>query len=520
MAVSYRPFQVPRFDGGLVLTSQPDVLEPNQALDVLNCIFSERGAVRSRDGYAKLTDTALTNQPDSLTPYLTSGGTKRLLVGNGNRLDVLTSFPGATAANTTTPTASPHFFTRFGGPTQEVVYYANGTDQVGRLAGTTFSAPAGLSGQTGKFVAFWENRLVVARESGTTGGNNPSSVNFSAPAAPEDFSTVVWEDIGPGDGEQIMGICTWRELLFVFKETYFAVFYGIGTAADGTADPQWRAVKADCGLAAPKAVVAARDGVYFLDRKGVYKTTGQEPQLVSDAIEPFFTGSPTQYFQSETLNEASIDQAAMGWFKERLYLACPTGVSSTNDRTLVFDPRYGWWSLYDLPVAAMTPFRPSSDEELVFAYAAGDNHLGRHSSAYTADDMSTTATGGSAITSRWRSGWVDMGDPGVKRIRQTRLWGEGEVEFKLTRDFLDVGVNQSVRFGGEDTANWADAVWADAVWSFDHAIAPVLIRQGRRGTTFSVELSHSVLNERWSAHRMDHHLAGSRVPSTIRTEVA
>jgi hypothetical protein len=519
--MSYKPVSVPSFGGGLVLTAQPDVLDPSQALDLLNVVFSERGAVRQRDGYAKLTSTALTNQPDSISPYITSGGTKRLVVGNGNRLDVFTSFPGATAANSTAPTAHPHFFARFGSPTGERLYISNGTDQVRKLDATTFSTPAGLSGETGKFVAVWQNRLVTACESGTTAGNNPSSVRFSDPADPENFTANVYEDLHPGDGEAIQGMVVWRDQLIVFKQTWFAVFYGIGTDDAGEADPAWRSVEAGVGLAASKAVVSARDGVYFLDRKGVYKTTGSEPQQMSQALDPFFLGNPSIYFRSNTLNKSQISLSAMGFHEERIYLAVPTGTATANDRMLVFDPRYGWWSLYDLPVADMCVFRPSNDEELVFAVSdtTVGKHVGRHSPSYTADNMATDATGGTAITSRWRSGWQDFGDTATKTVRETKLWGEGVVGVQLSVDFRDVGSVTTADFGSSDTAAWSDASWSDALWHFSGQIAPYLVRQARRGTTFSMSFSNATLNQSWAIHRAANHLRDFRTPSTTQTEV-
>lgn len=520
--MSYEVATVDRWDGGVLLTAQPGVVGPSQLLDALNVEFSEAGSVRQRPGYAKLTTSALTDQPDSITPYLTTGGTKRLLVGNGNRLDVLTGFPGASVANVAT-TASPHFFVRFGGPTAEVVYIANGTDQVRKLSGTAFSTPAGLSGETGRFLAMWDNRLVIAREGGTTAGNNPSSVRFSDPADPENFTADVFEDLDPGDGEQITGMVTFRELLIVFKETKFYVFDSAGVDADGEFDPSYRRVDNSIGLAASKAVVSARDGVYFLHRNGVYRTTGSDPVPVSGALDPFFSGEPSVYFRSDPINRSAITSCAMGFHQERVFLACPTGSSSTNNRTWVLDPRSGAWSLFDLPIAAMCSFRPAADDELVFCYAAGDNHLGRHSDGYTADDMATDNTGGVAISSRARYGWQDMGAPGVKRVREVRLVGEGACEAKLTNDWEDGGQQTTVVFSAGDLNDvWSTDpadVWTDDpsdVWGPFRQPQPKLVRGGmnRAGAVFSVEFSNSTLNRPWAIHRADFHLPDTKIPST------
>lgn len=529
--MTYRAVPIPRFDGGLVLQAQPDVLESNQAVDLLNVTFSEKGAVRRRDGYAKLTTFVLPNVPDSLAYFYTSAGTKRMVVGNGNRIDVINESGGSVAGVATT--ASPHFFARFGGPTREAVYIANGTDQIRRYDTAGFALPASLAAETGKFLAVWSegNRLVAANEGGTTAGQNPSSVRFSAAGDPETFTPDTYEDITPGDGEPIMGICAWRELLFVFKRSKFAVFTGVGTNLAGNADPVWRMVDGGVGLASSRALAVGRDGVYFLDRKGVYKTTGGEAQQVSDPLDPFFNGDSTIYFRSNTLNVSQIEKCAMTVHDERVYLSCPTGTSVTNDRTLVFDPRYGWWSLYDLPAAALTTFQPgsgSSREELVFAHAT-QNHIARHARAYTADLMESGATGGTAITSRWRSGWQDFGDPNVKTVRETRLWGQGRCNFKLYRDFKDAGSSSVVQFSPPVSDLWAAGatpsdVWAGGtssdLWGPTRSISPKLVRQSRRGTVFSMEFSGQTLNETWTVHRADHHLRDQKIPSTLETEVA
>jgi hypothetical protein len=55
---------------------------------------------------------------------------------------------------------------------------------------------------------------------------------------------------------------------------------------------------------------------------------------------------------------------------ERFYLAVPTGASTVNDRVLVYDTQHQWWSLYDVPAAALASFRSEDAPEVHFGYAS------------------------------------------------------------------------------------------------------------------------------------------------------
>lgn len=512
--MSYRAVSFRSFGSGLNLRDQPDVVSEAEAIDLLNVTFTERGGVKQRDGYAAFTAAAGTNRYDSLSVFYTVGGTKQLVAGAGNRLEAL-SAAGAIVASNTTPTANPHYFARFGAPGSEHLYIANGTDTVRRWDGSSFTTPTYTgTTPTGRFVAItpWDNRLVVARESSQT-----SRVRFSDPGVPTTFGTNNYIDLHPGDGEAITGIVAWRESLFVFKETKFFVFYGTSTAPTGKPIFNYRPVLGGVGLVASRALSAGREGVYFMSRQGVYRTTGGEPELVSDVIDPFFYGGTSAFFLSDELDHGQITKAAMAWHDERIYLAVPTGGSATNDRLLVHDPRYGWWSLYDIPAAALTSFRVADAEELVFAYASGLNHIGRHSPSYKND-------AGAAIESRWRSGWFDYDNPNVKTIRETKVWGTGSVRIGVSRDFgyattttaLDFEANVDTWDDGTGSDTWGDGTGTDT-WGPDYAINPKLARTAVRGTTLSTHFQNNTLDKSWAIYRLTHHLRETRHPSLTKT---
>ncbi len=484
-----------------------DTIGEHEAIDLLNVTFSERGAVGQRDGYTKFTAAASATRYDSMSPFYTAAGTKQLVAGYGSNLRALNT-SGASVATAAT-SASPHYFARFGTPTAEYLYAGNGTNTIRRWDGAAFSLPAGMPTAFYLTVDPKGNRLVAARTA-----TNPSRVSWSDPGAPETWGANNYVDLTPGDGESIMGLVTWREYVIVFKETKFFIFHN--TSTDATGNPVFNYINATgVGLVSPRAVAATRDAVFFLSRNGVYRTTGRDAQKVSDIIEPFFLGGVSAFFASNTLSHASITNSAMTVFEDRVYLAVTTGASSYNDRMLVYDPEHNWWSMYSIPASSLTPFRAGSQDELVFSYATGTLDIGRHSSAYGNDD-------GVAITSRWRSGWYDYQDTRVKTIRETKLWGQGNLVVSLYSDFSDIASSTVIDIagttdtwgGGAGPDTWGGGASSSDLWSGATSLRPALARKSQRGTVFSTKLENTVLDKSWAIHRLAHHIREQRTPTT------
>jgi hypothetical protein len=517
----YKPVPYKGFGGGLNLRDSEDVVGEDQAIDALNVLFSSRGSVQQRSGYAKLTAAEGTNRYDSLSPFYKTDGTKQIVAGAGKRLEAL-SAGGVVLANITTPTAFPHFFRRFGGPTGEHIYISNGADTVRRWDGAAFSTPVytGVT-PTGKFLglSLTDNRLVNARFVGVAAGANPSTVRFSMEGDPLTFNTTHYVDLQPGDGEEIMGVATWRDMTVVFKQTKFFVFYG--NSVDDEGDPvfNFRTVDAGVGLVAPQAVAISEQGIYFLDRTGVYFTSGAQPSRVSDSVEHIFHGAPSVFYQGGQLNDASIASATMTYHDERLFFSFPAGASATNNSQLVFDPHEKWWGLFDLPAGPMINFRPGSVEELVFGYATGLKHMGRYvEGTYLADDMSTAGTGGVAITSRWRSGWFDLGTQAVKSLREFKLAGSGQVKFGMSRDYKQIPAFSVTKVLSPAAAIYDSGVKYDAGAQYGPTSAPTtkMVRRAIRGERFSVMFSNAELNKSFKINRLTSHVRDVRVPSVVK----
>lgn len=516
--MAYSEYRFPGFGRGLNLKSKVDAALPDEAIDALNVEYTKAGAVRQRDGYDNLTSVELTTQPDSLSPY-TSGTTRYLVVGNGQELTQLdTSGTIGTEASTTQTAGQPHFFAEFGSPGSDCLYCANGTDEIRQLSGTTFSIPDYEAeddttdvAPKGKYLAVWRDRLVSAEHTNSTGfttANNKDTVRFSNAGDPRLWTQNSYIQLSPGDGEPIMNVIAWRELLFVFKQTKFFVFNSIGTDSGGNPVFNYRPVDNNIGLASARAVCAGRDGVYFMDRKGVYKTTGGDAQCVSEAVDPIFYGGASPFFQGGTLLASQITNSAMTWNNERVYLAY-TSTSTTNNYMLVFDTRDGWWTLWNIPASCLGTFRPSNTDELVFGYSTGSNYIGRYTpvaDTYTNDD-------GTAITSRWQSGWWDAGTPNDKTIRQTRVSGEGKVTVGAADDFQTTAVTPSLLDFSVSQPLVGTAVVGTAVVGPVASYKTKLHRVASKGKVFSLMYSNSTLDQPWAVHRTDCELREVRTPA-------
>lgn len=529
------------FGGGLNLRDAPDVLDPAQAMDCLNTTFTERGVLKSRDGYVRLAGTALTNRVDSLETFYNTAGDKHLLCGCDTRLEAVTP-SGSVAGFASGLQSGTWDFARYGQPNAERVYAGQGLDTLRRWTGSAWDAPtATVNGAPGAMpkagllqVDADENRLFATGFRTTTGGpggatSSPSHVYISEAGDPETWDTTLLLQLRPGDGERIMGITAFRDLVFIFKETCFFVVYGSSADATGKPEFNYRTVLG-AGLASSRALVAARDGVYFMGREGVYRTEGDEPQLVSELIEPIFLSGANQFFRSSPLNHASISRCAMGAWDDRIYLAYPSGASDVNDRVLVYDPRYGWWSIWDIPMSSMTRFRIADTEELVFGLASGDRNIGRYRGRglVNSDDLHRDGFGGNPIEARWRSGWFDFGDPNVKKIRELHLTGSGDFEVAIAKDWevtprngetiSIVATNEVWGDGTDPDKLWSDGTDEDDIWGPRSLIRSRMVRGvSTRGKVFSVLLNSSgTSSDLWSDGTNPDDLWGGGIEITDR----
>lgn len=441
-----RPFPISRF-GGLKLDAEADEVGPNQALDLLDVEFGKQGSVRSRDGYTHFLPSPGAQRFRVIGAYYrrASPADPHLALVRGDGTVFVVNVSGTSLGITAPPAgyeSGPWNFARVGTTSAEYLYGGirkTGGQALYRWDGVTATQPTVSFG--GKYVTVQanDNRLVLANL------NNPdsSSVRFSDAGAPETFGTNNYVTLTPGDGEEITGLGSWREFVYVGKPSKVFVFYG--NSVDGTGNPvfNYKTVDAGVGPIGGYASCRGQDGWYFVAKDGVYVMRGVgTPELISEAVSPIFTGSALPFFASSALNRQAFSGVQMGWVNGRLYVAYPSGSSLANDRVLVYDPPTEQWLLWSVPINGLCAFAPSpgsgsvaggGPEELFFSYSAGANQIGRFSfvpGTYTTDD-------GTAISSRYRSGFYTVGNsPSAEAvIRESILDGVGSPTFSVSKNF-------------------------------------------------------------------------------------
>lgn len=428
--MTFEPVALDDF-GGLNLAVDPEDVGGAGAIDIKNVILDRRGRLRTRPGTASFaTNTGFFPVRLGVLPSV-----NQLLVGwvaSSNSIVRVYSSDGTLVLSSSHATGG---FATIGTPTQDAVYF--GVTDTGVLSwnGTAFATEATNVKPFLAAAVPYEPRLAVARTS-----DEPSRVVFSDAGDPGTFTydgtadppTGNFVDLSPGDGEAITALVGWRDKLFAFKRSQFFVFYG--TSEDETGDPifEYQAIQARVGGAgqydnteftAMTSVVAARDGVYFLAYDGVYRTTGDLPVKVSQALDPWFRG--------ETLAAASSVPTYTGDFSSASVAADSRFVyvrPEDDGNTFVLDTQSGQWSIYGLSITAAIEYS-TANTSAKFTMVTTDDGVFKHGEPLTDD-------AGTAIDWVWQSGWYDLGYPDrYKTVRHAKIAGTGSPTVSVFTDF-------------------------------------------------------------------------------------
>lgn len=395
MASEHAPLNVLRF-GGLRLDLSPDEVSREEAIYSRDIDWDgSLGRLRPRDGFQKLKTGEATGEYKGLFAH---SSTRLLAIkrisGTEVKIVAIDNEGAEKVEATWTKEITRPSFARFGTPSASYTYArgAISTHKVVRFDGSAFSEPtATVDGVAAKempkglFMATspssFENRLVVANTAATGGpggaASSASHVWFSDPGSAETWHTAVPEanyvQLTPGDGEEIVGMCVWGGLIFVFKQTKFFVFYGVGVdPEEGGPSFEYKEVTLGGGThikrpsiaalteSSDQQVVASPSGVYICASNGVYVTRGAEPQKLSMPLRP--------------LEEASAFEGVMATFLEgtnETFRWPASGVAVLGDRVIV--KRYEYLFILDLPTGAWTCWKQPAVSMAIWDGLSGAN---------------------------------------------------------------------------------------------------------------------------------------------------
>lgn len=295
-------------------------------------------------------------------------------------------------------------------------------------------------------------------------GTHANRVRFSHPNNPADFRSFDFFDVDTGlDGDVITGLVPFGDRLLIFKRR--SVYAVSGTGPD---DFQVYPITQEVGAIDQTAIVSTDVGVFFFSwPEGVFLYDGQGLRRQTERIHPI-------------IDEGNIPAAAqglirLGWSNRRLWVAVPwrersgDAVPAANTRTYVLDPsltREGSWTVYDVPVGTMVSLTMASDRLQFIGASAGQGYL------LLLEDPTINqpydvlpSTIRRAITSYYRTRWVDISQPAIKK-RWKRpdfivhsLNAQAELPVQVFTDYDPAVVKK--RFGLATTQDASVMNWGD-----------------------------------------------------------
>lgn len=500
------------FDG-LRLGVPPAQVGADGALDLLDVDWDARGVLCTRPGVEEFTTKAPPQNYDRIfghgVDFEPLGEDFAILARRGETLVWLKSNGEEGAGSIAVDTGRLSFAQIGHDVLVPVTYIANQNKPVRKFYEGAFSSPeAVVDGEAGKampkghFVVDWQdgaNRLVVANttlDGAPAGGaGSPSHVFFSEPGNPEAFESTAYVQLNPGDGEQIVGMCTYGRNVFVFKETYCFVFYGISANEKG--EPLFNFSTVDLGTRVQgffgsdsQPIAVGRDGVYFLAKDGIWVTTGGAPVRVTDALKT----SSDRRDPPATLGGMAFPtwekvKGFLAHFNDCLYVGFPENVGeSTIKRVLKLDLETGRVTYWTTELVGTTVFALTfgGTPRLLFSGAAA--HKGIFYFDPDSDDDPVVA-----MNPYWLSGFYDLENPDEKGLTETKLWGSGKVDVSVAEDYGDVGDAKTFELGAGD------------------AVAQAQHQRGQDATLLQHKLSGAAP---WSVQRITRYLRDSRVSAT------
>lgn len=440
----YKEFPVMQF-AGLNNRDASIHIDDNQASDLLNVHFDNRGAITKRNGYTALNATAIDGNPiKSLFTYYKSDGTRKLLAASGTSVYDVTN--GTPTAIKTGLNGNGQRFTA--ATFYDKLYLLNGntTDGLMKYDGTNFATVTGAP--NGKYVVTHKNRLYIAGDPA-----NPSRLYMSDLGQPETWPSLNFIDINTNDGDAITGIAEHLDALVIFKERSVHVLRGTGPQNYSILDSHQ-----SHGTVSHWSIAQVLNQLVYLGRDGVYAYDGKAVHLISDLIR----GSVLGLSDHPPWQQTYLVNACATEYKNKYWLSVTEGNGQTlNNRVYVYDYLHKAWTRYDLSVSCFSLFQTSTS----FGLYSGDVTQG-----FVYHQDTGNSDNGANIYAFLQTKDFDFGATSHYKSYKGLFFAaqQQDQDYSINIQYIqDLGKQSKViplHLGGSNASVWGTFVWGVDVW--------------------------------------------------------
>lgn len=348
---------------GLNNLVSPTLLDDKEWSDLMNVEYDEGGVLRKRSGYTTVGGSLTAAR--GLGVYRTEAVNDLVTIDAGT----LKYFNGSVWNSATGATFSTGVDIVFSQARQKLFVW-NGIDGGAYFDGTNVSRPGTMP--KALFGVYYQNKHIVSGVPGqpsriyisniadatdftvATGGTQPQPDNtndaengnpnvpgatvFNGTPALTEANVI---DIRKNDGDKIMGLGLFQDLVIIFKERSI---YQL--AFDSNGNPTITPITYATGAISYKSIVPVENDIYFMSREGL-RILGNQQGYISSSGSTIRTRVISIRIQPtvDSINPQYYSRMNGIYFNYKYILGVPTG-SSAIDRQIVYDTRFDAFVLW------------------------------------------------------------------------------------------------------------------------------------------------------------------------------
>lgn len=341
----------PSFEGGQVSNRRASLLNPNEAVLMVNMDISRTGEVITRRGSERLGGTVdpTFGVVKGLTYFDRLGSTSYPVAAtlSGPRYYNGSTWPQLSVGNpigVSGLTANDVIFAQG----VNILYMVDGYNGIYSWDGTTMTDVSGASNDEGpvgpQWVVWHTNRLAVACLGVGGSLTEPDAIYFSEFLDGSVWDKATWSiRVGAGEGDRISGMVSWSDFnLLVLKER--SVWVVNCDPSLEVAQFEIKPVTRAIGCSAPKTAVQVGDDVFFLSSQGIRSVKRTMASEAQQDIGPALSEPVTDIINR--INPAAIWRSAAIHWNNRYIISLALDTATIPNYCLVFNTLTNTWSGY------------------------------------------------------------------------------------------------------------------------------------------------------------------------------